>query len=437
MPRHEYPGFTYPEDFAHKPLEKKIHKLSPGIYAFAGYGDSVFSIVLGQGGYILIDTGSNAEGAEEAKKEIAAITKDPLAAVILTHGHPDHLLGGEAFLAGLPGPIPVWGRANFGSEQAGLKGLENIAGLRAGRQFAVSIPDDKYTFNSMLYRKPGAAPGKRPVPAAPNTFMDGDSQKLNIAGVELELIAAPGETTDHLAVWLPREKALFTGDSMYRSFPNIYPLRGTGFRDLSTWAATLRRLAGLEPRIMVMGHNEPESGGDCAQMLLNYAEAIQFVLDETVNGMNKGLTPDELVLSVQLPAHLRNLSYLAEYYGSVPWTVRSVFSGLLGWFDGNPSKLVPLPPKDEARRMADMAGGTDKLLERAEAALKDEDYRWAAQLCDYLLLLNEPADPEAMAGLAAARRIKADALEALSGIVLPITGKNYLMACALELRKQG
>lgn len=423
-----YPGFTHPASFAHIPMEKTLHNPAPGVYTFSGYGESNFSIIVGKGGYILVDTGSNAEGAEEALAAIAGITDEPLAAVLLTHSHIDHLLGGEVFLAGRGNDVPVWGRAGFGAEQAALKGLENIAAARAAKQFGVHLPDEKYTLNSMLFRAPGGKPGRKTAPVAPTRFMEGGSLALTIAGIDLELYAAPGETPDHMAVWLPGGKVLFCGDTMYRSFPNIYPLRGTGFRNLAVWSDTAKRLAGFAPDVLVMGHNAPARGSECVEMLNNFAEAVRWVLDETVKGMNAGLSADELAISVQLPAHLRELPYMAEYYGSVPWTVRAVYAGLLGWFDGNPTALVPLPPKEEADRMARMAGGADKLLEQAQAALKERDWRWAARLCDFLAL----AGDERIA--ARARLVKADALEALSDVVLPITGKNYLRACAQELR---
>lgn len=425
----EYPGFVYPENFRHTPMRKEIYNPAPSVYVFSGYGESNFSVVLGDSGYLLVDTGSNAEGAEEALKVITALTQLPLAAVFLTHCHPDHISGGEVFLRGNMGSVPVWARSNFGAEQAGLKGLEAIAVNRAAKQFGVHLPDEKYLFNSMTYRAPGGVKGAKTTPIAPTMFLEREKVRLRVAGIDVELHAAPGETPDHMAVWLPGGRVLFCGDSMYRSFPNIYPLRGSAYRDLATWAQTLRNLAECKPDVLAMGHNAPASGPECRVMLANYAEALQFVLDETIKGMNAGMTPDELAVSVRLPERLRNLPYLAEYYGSIPWAVRAVFCGLLGWFDGNPSNLVPLPPQEEAERMARMAGGVDKLLEQAESALREEDWRWAAQVSDYVLLLGDET-----AG-SRAKKVKADALEALSDIVLPITGKNYLLTCAQELRQ--
>lgn len=424
MNTHEIPGFTILPQHRHRPLERSITEVAPGVHVFVGYGTSVFSAIIGTDGYILVDTGDSLSGAEAALRAIRERTPLPLKAVILTHSHPDHRSGGNVFLAD-QGEVPVWGRPNFGAEQAGFKGLERISALRGGRQFGRNIPDAQYTPNRVLPRMPEAgAPGPL---IAPTVFMAEPRHTLRIAGVELELHAAPGETSDHLNVWLPKEQVMFSGDAMYRSFPNLYPIRGAGFRDVAGWAAAVRRIMEFNPRVVVMGHMEPAAGGEAMTMLARYSEAIEYVYTETLKGMDAGLTPDELAVSVRLPEHLRGEEYLGEYYGCVPWAVRSIFSGLLGWFDGNPSTLVPLAPTEEAQRMARLAGGTAALVTAARKALYDKDYRWAARLADYALRLEETRE---------VKLLKADALEALSSLILPISGKNYLLSSAIALREE-
>ena len=105
--------------------------------------------------------------------------------------------------------------------------------------------------------------------------------------------------------------------------------------------------------------------------------------------MNRGLAPDELVERIELPCGLADKPYLKQYYGAVPWAVRSIYNGHLGWFDGNPSNLFPLSPKDEAKRLSSIAGGEEKLISYLQKSIKQEDWQWACQLADHIIALNE------------------------------------------------
>jgi uncharacterized sulfatase len=124
---------------------------------------------------------------------------------------------------------------------------------------------------------------------------------------------------------------------------------------------------------LVPGHTRPILVKEAvAQALADYRDAIRFVFDKTVEGINKQLTPDELVDYVKLPSHLAEKDYLGEYYGNVEWAVRAIFTGYLGWFDGNATSLFPLNPKEEAERIAKLVGGKDALLTQAQNALSSE-----------------------------------------------------------------
>ena len=78
---------------------------------------------------------------------------------------------------------------------------------------------------------------------------------------------------------------------------------------------------------------------------------------------------------------------------SPEWSARNVFSGYLGWFDGNPSTLKPLPRIEEANNFIGLAGGWQNLFDIAEESFKKEQYQWALQLTDYLLL-SKPSNKE-------------------------------------------
>ena len=60
----------------------------------------------------------------------------------------------------------------------------------------------------------------------PTNLLEGQRQTISVAGVKMELVSSPGETNDQLFVWYPAGKVLFAGDDFYRSFPNVYAIRG-------------------------------------------------------------------------------------------------------------------------------------------------------------------------------------------------------------------
>lgn len=220
---------------------------------------------------------------------------------------------------------------------------------------------------------------------------------------------------------------LLPGDNLYKTFPNLYTIRGTPYRDVHAWARSLDRMRALQPEHLVPSHTRPISGVDqITDVLVDYADAIRYVHDQTIRGMNQGLTPDQLAETVRLPPHLAGSPYLREFYGTVPWSVRSVFTGYLGWFDGNPTNLEPLPTGERSARYAALAGGEEALLERAAAAAGEGDHRWVLELTDHLLRLDGESQQ--------ARELRIDALVALGERATNPNARHYYLTAAAELR---
>jgi uncharacterized sulfatase len=137
------------------------------------------------------------------------------------------------------------------------------------------------------------------------------------------------------------------------------------------------------------------------------------------------MTADELAATVRLPEHLAEKPYLQEYYGVLEWSVRSIYSGYLGWFDGNPTQLFPLSPRFEAERMIRLAGSTENLLNSAREALETGEYQWACQLLDHLLILT-PDSKEL-------KQLKASALRSLATSQQSSNARHYYLSSAEQL----
>lgn len=411
-------------------FEEQIIQVADNVYTAVGYSVSNVSMIVGDDGVVLVDTGMMGEAAEKIAKEFRRITDKPVRAIIYTHSHGDHTGGAPVFLGGERPQI--WAHVSFGSEARPWKaGGLTYQNVRGARQAGFKLPPEQRINNGIArarYPKRGGEVFSSGQATNPTHFVEGERKTIKVAGVELELVAAPGETNDGLFVWYPAGKVLFAGDNFYRSFPNLYAIRGTPHRNVRLWAESLGSMAARNATALVGGHTNPILGAaEVKQVLTDYRDAVQFIHHKTVEGINKGLTPDELVEYVQLPDRLASKDYLQPFYGHPDWGVRTVFNGYLGWFDGNATNLFPLPPRAEAERMVELVGGKNNLLQAARDALADDDAQWAAQLADHLLAIN--------ANHQEARQIKADALTELASDQVNATARNYYLTVARELRE--
>ena len=100
---------------------------------------------------------------------------------------------------------------------------------------------------------------------------------------------------------------------------------------------------------------------------------------------------EEEVRIVRLPAELAQKKQLREGYGRVDWSVRGIYQGETGWYDGYGTGLNPLPPHFLARELANLAGGADKILKRAISLQKSGAHQLIYELCDVVIAAN-PGD---------------------------------------------
>lgn len=417
-------------------FEPNVIQIAENVYTAIGYQVSTNTMIVGEDGVIIIDPGQQIPAARQVRVEFEKISDKPVRAIIFTHGHGDHTNGAPAFYDPDVG-IQVWARSNFGSEAARL----TEAGLAGGAR-----PSDTRGFDLLPEQKVGigvAIPPERapfimtdgvaraavqPIdPVQPTHTFAEERVTLEIAGISLDLVAAPGETADHLYVWLPEQKVVFAGDNFYQSWPNVYPLRGTARRSIRDWIASIDSMIEEEPDHLVGGHTTPMLG-NAVEVLTNYRDAMQWVQDRTIEGAKQFMTPDELVEYAALPEHLSNLDYLANYYGSVWGTVRDIYAQNFGWFDGDPLNLHRESPVRQSERIAELVGGVDVLLAKARAAFATDDPLGAAQLAQHVIRL-QPDNPEP-------KLLMADALAIVGERTFNAPARNYTISYANRLRRQ-
>jgi uncharacterized sulfatase len=419
----------HPELKAHPEyFEKEVVQLSDNVYQAFGYAASNVYMIVGNDGVIIVDTTETTTAAENILAEFRKITDLPVKTIILTHSHRDHVSGASVFAEGGNPDILASARSSEDPLIVATKHPRAAKAMlaRTKRQFGIGLSYPNEIIGI------GVGPGNRPLQGMgagilpPTRKIGEDGEKITLCGVDLELVMAPGETPDHMVVWYPEKKLLISGDNFYRSFPNLYAIRGTEYRDFDTWADTMDQLMAFDPEVLAPGHTKAVFGADrIKEVLTDYRDAIRHVVSETRDGMDAGLTIDQLAHSVKLPEDLAAKPHLREYYGRVDFAVRAYFVGTMGWFDGNPTSLGTLAPDDEARRFIELAGGADKVIQAATTARSDGDYQWALQLIDRLIYAGHDE--------ARATSLKAEVLRDHAESQINCPTRHYYIQCAKEL----
>jgi alkyl sulfatase BDS1-like metallo-beta-lactamase superfamily hydrolase len=364
----------------------KVVKINGSIF-MAPITGNVY-LVTTPAGNVIIDTAS-ANDASEARKLLGAESHGPVKYIILTHGHADHIGGINLWKEDGTRIIAQRNYVEF------VNYVTRLEGFFAPRNAAVfgRVPKEVVPWAGNYGAK-----------IDPTTFFD-ETYKFTLGGIEFDLFSTPGETPDHLTVWIPAYKTAFIGDN-YKgiglpepiSFPNLFAIRGTKPRWPLDWISSIDKVLALEPEIVLSGHGDPIVGNaQITRLLTRYRNAIQYVHDETVKGMNSGKDVFTLMREIKLPASFD----LAESFGKVSWSVRGIYDGYAGWFDMNPSTMYELPVSCVYPDLVRLAGGPEPVvrlaLEKMEAGKPVE----TLHLTDVVLA----ADPNNRAALAA--RLKA------------------------------
>lgn len=358
----------------------KAVKITDSIY-MAQMASNVY-LVTTPDGNVVIDTAPERD-AQKAKDLLTAVSNAPVKYIILTHGHADHI-----------GGIALWKQP--GTQIIAQRNYLELVSYVA-RLDGFFAPRNAVAFNRPVHET-GPWAGNYGATIDPTTLFD-DKYEFTLGGVRFQLLSTPGETPDHLTVWLPQSRIAFIGDNYAgagmpepMSFPNIYAIRGTKPRPALDWIKSIDTILALKPEIVLNGHGEPIFGHDeIARRLTRYRDAMQYVHDETVKGMNDGKDVYTLMQEIKLPAQYN----LSEIFGKVSWSVRGIYDGYAGWFDGNPASMYEVPPSTVYPDLVKLAGGPDRVALLAREKLEAGKAVEALHLTDIALA----ADPKNTAAL--------------------------------------
>ena len=414
--------------------EHGLYRLHERIHQVRGYDLANLTLISGDTGWIVIDPLTSSESAQAAMALASEhLGERPVRAVIYTHSHIDHFAG----LAGVVDPaevaageVPVVAPEGFLVEAVS----ENvIAGPAMSRRAG-------YMYGRHLDRGPEgmvdcglgrSVPGGSVNLVGPTHEIRETGEELVLDGVRIVFQMTPdAEAPAEMMFHFPDLRALFVAENCTSVMHNLYTLRGAQVRDALSWSKYIDEalhLFGGESDLVFAAHNWPRIGADEVQHYLRtQRDTYRYLHDQTMRLANEGLVMDEIAEELDLPPSLAHEFASRGYYGTVSHNAKAVYQRYLGWFDGNPAHLNPLPPQPGAVRYVEYMGGADAVLERARRDFDAGEYRWVAEVVDKVVF----ADP----GNAAARELQAAALTQLGYQAESGPWRNFYLTGAHELR---
>lgn len=212
---------------------------------------------------------------------------------------------------------------------------------------------------------------------------------------------------------------------------NLLTLRGALVRDPHGWSGYLTEaIDSFSDRtdVVFASHHWPTWGREnIVEFLSLQRDLYAYLHDQTLRQLNQGFTGIEIAETFQMPPALEKAWHTHGYYGSVSHNVKAVYQRYMGWFDGNPGRLWAHPPEAIGPRYVEAMGGLDRVVELAQHAFDDGDFRWAATLLDHAIFTDQQH--------ASARELYADTLEQLAYGAENAVWRNFFLSGATELRE--
>ncbi len=432
----EAPTTVHPSLWRQSQLAAKqgLYEVVEGIYQVRGLDLSNITFIEGDTGIIVIDPLISTETAAAALALYRAHRGErPVTAVIYTHSHVDHFGGvlGVTTQADVDaGTVAVIAPEGFLAHAV----QENVyAGTamarRAGYMYGAAL--EKGPLGQVGCGLGQTTSGGEVAVIVPTLDITTTGETHVIDGVEIEFQMAPGtEAPAEMHFYFPGFRALCMAENATHNLHNLLTLRGALVRDPHSWSGYLTEAIdsfGDRTDVVFASHHWPTWGADrIVEYLGLQRDLYAYLHDQTLRQLNQGYTGIEIAENFMLPPALEKAWHTHGYYGSVSHNVKAVYQRYMGWFDGNPARLWAHPPEALGPRYVAAIGGPDRVVEVAQQAFDDGDFRWAATLLDHVIFTDENHD--------GARRLYADTLDQLAYGAECATWRNFFLAGATELR---
>lgn len=421
-------------------MEHGLYKVTDRIYQVRGLDLSNMTLVEGDTGLIVIDSLLSKENAAAALELYYAQVpapdgkRRPIKAVIYSHSHADHYGGVKGVIDEKDvqnGNVAVLAPEGFLEEAVSENVLAGNAMKRRGvYMYGALLPRGEKGQVDAGLGKTTSSGTTTLIPPTDTIRKTGETRTID--GVVIEFQMAPGtEAPAEMLLYFPQFKALCAAEDATHTLHNLYTLRGAKVRDAAKWWRTLDETVDLfadRSDIVFAQHHWPRWGKESVRAFLTaQRDGYKFLHDQTLRLANQGYTPLEISEQLALSPSLARQWHLRDYYGTVSHNVKAVYQFYLGWYDGNPAHLHPLPPSEAGARYVEFMGGTEAVIEKARASFAKGEYRWVAEVMNHVVFA-APDNKEA-------RALQADALEQLGYQAESGPWRNEYLMGARELRE--
>jgi uncharacterized sulfatase len=401
-----------------------LKKLGTRVYGAEFMGYSNFGFIEGDTGIIVVDAGWFPTPTANALKLLREYTKKPIVAVVYTHLHMDHYGGIQAVLTDASTDITVYGPADWEATVAMGQSVTHKATLRrAFMQMGIPIPEG---LDGTVGNGIGPSPRleRNDALSYPPTIEVDKKIEVTIDGVALEIFPAEGDVPEHLWVWLPEDRILFSGDAPpHGVFPAVETARFEMGRDPNKMMASVQKTIDLDPLAIVPGHSSIiDDHSEIRELMTLTRDTIQFLIDQVDRFYLTNRSVDDLLNTIELPPAVAAHPQLQPYYHRWEWMMQQRFTKRAGFIDDWMDYLSH-NAYDEAQRLVPALGGRDNILQMATTAVAS-DPQWAARLATYLLLVDDTDEQ--------ARQLRQQASIRFAQVTTSTNQRNYLLGLVAE-----